>query len=279
MGERTTIEWTDATWNPIVGCSRVSASCENCYAERMAGRFSRPGLPFHGIVRATQHGPRWTGKVRTNARHRYDPLDWKKPRRIFVCSMSDLFHENIRDDKIEEIFAVMAAAPRHQFLVLTKRAKRMHGWVMGTDPAMIRSLAAEVVQVPLPDMSALRWPLPNVLLGVSVENQAAAEDRIPLLLATPALNRFVSAEPLLGPLRLERWLGLGAGGAPGLDWVIVGSESGPGARSMDLAWVRDIRDQCARASVPFFFKQAIVHGKKVSTPELDGCRYTEVPAR
>lgn len=278
MGERTTIEWTDATWNPVVGCSRVSAGCENCYAERMAGRFSRPGLPFHGLVRQTKHGHRWTGKVRTSERHLYDPLDWRKPRRIFVCSMSDLFHEAVRDDKINDIFAVMAVARWHRFMVLTKRPKRMHEWFYRMEPIAVWRSAARLNPVSSQAISVC-WPLRHVLLGVSVENQTTAEDRIPLLLATPALSRFVSAEPLLGPLRLDRWLGLGVGGGPGLDWVIVGGESGPGARPMDLAWVRDIRDQCARASVPFFFKQAIVNGQKVSTPELDGCRHTESPAK
>lgn len=231
MSSTTTgIEWTDATWNPIRGCSRVSPGCENCYAERVAARFSGDGMPYEGLARIGKNGPRWTGKVRLIQDVLEEPLRWKKPRRVFVNSMSDLFHENLTDTEIGKMFGVMAVARRHTFQVLTKRPNRMQSWFSPRAPI-----------------------IPNVWLGVSVEDQQRADERIPLLLATPAAVRFVSYEPALGPVDLRPYLYGDV--TPHLDWVIVGGESGPGARPFDVAWARDVVAQCRAAGVACFTKQ------------------------
>lgn len=251
----TGISWTDETWNPIRGCSRVSEGCRHCYAERVAARFSGPGLPYEGLVKIVNRPPpvpitefqgrtvteaRWSGVVRMVPEHLADPLRWRKPRRIFVNSMSDLFHEALSNEQIAAIFGVMAAAPQHTFQVLTKRAKRMREWFAwmestvendavewsGRDCAVSIHDARRDSILEYLDDTALghmvgffdachlgttanprrAWPLPNVHLGVSVENQAAAGERIPELLATPAAVWFISAEPLLGALDLTPWL-------------------------------------------------------------------------
>lgn len=233
MSDDTGISWTNSTWNPIRGCTRVSEGCRHCYAERVAARFSGPGQPYEGLavrkLRVISDDDqrveaRWTGDVRFVAEHLADPLRWKKPRRIFVNSMSDLFHEKLTNEQIAAVFGVMAATPRHTYQVLTKRAARMRAWFewasgIGNDdlrivsdghhdctainhlaskhgasefgPASWRRHCDDTCDVRRP------WPLPNVWLGVSVENQAAADERIPDLLATPAAVRWVSAEPLL----------------------------------------------------------------------------------
>lgn len=224
---KTSIEWATDVWNPVTGCSKVSEGCRHCYAERVAGRF---------------WGDRKFTDVRVHPERLDQPLHWKKPRRVFVNSMSDLFHPVVDDDFIEDVFRVMARTPQHTYMVLTKRPEQMRAWFEGYD--------------------AVR-PLPNVWLGVSVENQKAADERIPMLLGTPAAVRFVSCEPLLGPVKLVKWL-------PGydptqhyelierqlvIDWVIAGGESGTGARPMQLDWVRGLRDVCVQTQTPFFFKQ------------------------
>jgi protein gp37 len=308
MGAVTGIEWTDATWNPIRGCSRISEGCRNCYAERVAGRFSGDFYnieskgdlaPFYGFAKLTASGPRWTGKVEIVEKHLGDPLRWKKPRRIFVNSMSDLFHEALPDEAIDEVFAVMAICPQHTFQILTKRPERMLKWSAREWSAPVAGTCIEVeigindrgCQVwshshmadPFTDAEA--WPLPNVWLGVSVEDQATADERIPLLLQTPAAKRYVSYEPALGPVDLTRlrpalctgWVdSLGKrehrgpavfDAAGGLDWVICGGESGPSARPMNPAWARLVRDQCREALVPFFFKQ---NGEFASVSEVAG---------
>ena len=228
MADNTRIEWTDATWNPLRGCSRVSEGCRHCYAEQVAARFSGPGLKFEGIAHRIGGEARWTGKVVLVEEKLTEPLRWRRPRRIFVNSMSDLFHEELPDDAIDRVFAIMARAPHHTFQILTKRAVRLRAYMSAPGRAV----------------------LPHVWLGVSVEDQAAAEERIPELLAVPAALRFLSCEPLLGPLRLESYLG-----RRGIGWVISGGESGPRARPPDPAWFRSLRDQCRAARVPFFFKQ------------------------
>jgi protein gp37 len=234
MGAKTKIEWTDASWNPVRGCSRISAGCENCYAERVAHRFSGSGQPYEGL---TTKG-RWSGRLRVVGEHLEDPLRWTKPRRVFVNSMSDLFHERLGFEDIWKIFDVMRRSPRHTFQVLTKRPHVMLDFL--TEKSSEDFLC-----------------LPNVWLGVSVEDQKTADERIPLLLETPAAVRFLSCEPLLGPVVLgkhgEHYIGDGR--SPDLDWLIVGGESGPGARPMHPVWVWDLRDQCIQAGVPFFFKQ------------------------
>lgn len=293
MPGETTIEWTEKTWNPTVGCRRVSAGCENCYAEpTAAGIVSKlRGLEptekrtktlrlYEGAVKHDDEGkprPLWSGRC-IEAPDRLDqPLRWKKPARIFVNSMSDLFHEDVSDEFIAAVFGMMALAPQHTFQVLTKRPARMLAWfrefaaelpLLAEKKATVKTCTAlaEAKAYGMDEVgkrsSSAPWPLPNVHIGVSVENQEAANKRIPLLLETPAAVRWLSMEPLLGPVDMEPILHVydrnGEPGwlrQPGLDWVVVGGESGPGARPMHPAWARDIRDQCVEAGVPFFFKQ------------------------
>ena len=280
----TGISWTDETWNPVKGCSRVSAGCQHCYAEAQAARIVRmgKGMPtaYDGLVKVTAGGePRWTGRLGFDFEHLGNPLRWQRPRRIFVNSMSDLFHEDVPDEWIVDIFAVMALAPRHTFQILTKRPKRMRefltassrefsvaGRVIGRAWEMLGRVGAGRV-IARPDryrhegIAARPWPLPNVWLGVSVENQEAADERIPELLRTPAAVRFLSCEPLLGPVDLR---GVPVPPSIGdveasrrLHWIIAGCESGPGARPCSVEWLRSLRDQCAAAGVPFFLKQAV----------------------
>lgn len=279
----TSIEWTrneDGTpgkaWNPLRGCSRASKGCQNCYAERVAHRFSGPGLPYEGLTRKTRAGRiQWTGEVRLVPEKLGEPLKWRKATRVFVNSMSDLFHESVPFEYVAAVFGVMAAAPRHTFLCLTKRPKRALAFFewLNDDPeqspesrcimeANDRSVVAWDSHSDLP-----AWPLSNVWLGVSCEDQATADERIPQLLQCPAAARWASLEPLLGPidLRQDRQRLLGElGGAPGVDrathaellnWVVCGAESGPGARVFDIAWACSLRDQCAEAGTPFFLKQ------------------------
>ena len=269
------IAWCDETWNPIRGCSRVSAGCTSCYAERQAARFAGPGQPYHGLAVVTPAGPRWTGEVRLVTERLADPLRWKRQRRIFVNSMSDLFHEKLTNEEIAAVFGVMAAAPQHVFQVLTKRAKRMREWFVWNGEAGVhgcRAVAAEYIGEPdkypllYPpldprDRSEPTWPLPNVWLGVSAEDQPAADERVPELLACPAAVRWVSYEPALGPIDFRPWLGqlgeLGAwtGFGARLDWIVVGGESGPGARPFDVALARSTIAACKAAGVACFVKQ------------------------
>lgn len=249
-----------ATWNPITGCSVVSPGCANCYAMRLAGTRLGHHKSRAGLTRDTKAGPVWTGDVRLNEQWLAQPLRWKPPRRIFVCAHGDLFHANVPDDWIDMVFAVIELAPQHTFQILTKRAARMRAYAHSR-------------------REDTPWPHPNVWLGVSVEDQRRADKRIPHLLATPAAVRWVSAEPLLGPLDLTRvtphegdtrrinaltgavWYpGCGSSASQTLagarlDWIVAGGESGPGARPMHPAWARSLRDQCKAAGVPFHFKQ------------------------
>lgn len=242
------IEWTDVTWNPITGCSPTSEGCEHCYAERMAHRLAgRFGYPGDDPFRVTLHGDRLD-----------DPFHWRKPRKVFVCSMGDLFHEDVPDvyrDSVLFPMYVLDAEPLHTWILLTKRPGRAREYLGGRPP--------------LP---------PNVWLGVTAENQQRADERIPILLDTPAAKRFVSCEPMLGPVDLTRcsvaddirhdvlqsyqaerhknghWEHIAAR-FPALDWVICGAETGPGARPMQPRWAHDLWEQCLAAGVPFFFKK------------------------
>lgn len=251
------IQWTDRTWNPIRGCSKVSAGCANCYAERVAARFSASGPeqspvrsgPFHGVI---DRG-RWSGRIELVPDKLLDPVQWRKPQRIFVNSMSDLFHAQVTDRYIDRVVAVMAITPRHTYQALTKRADRMEAYMAAQDRVeRVRAASAEDFYENTPgDCDIAEWPPRNVWFGVSCENQATAEERIPALLRTPAAVRFVSLEPLLGPIDLTKWDALESG----LNWVIVGGESGPRARPCHIDWIRSIRDQCAAAGVPVFVKQ------------------------
>jgi protein gp37 len=228
------IEWTEATWNPVTGCTKVSPGCKHCYAERMAERLQAIGQPNY------RHGFRLTLQPQMLEL----PLRWRKPKAVFVNSMSDLFHDDVPEAFIRDVFDVMRRASWHRFQVLTKRSARL--------AALDRTL---------------NWP-PNVWMGVSVESDRY-RGRIDDLRRTRARVKFLSLEPLLGPLpALE---------LSSIDWVIVGGESGPGARPMDPAWVTDLRDQCVRAGVPFFFKQWGGRHKKRTGRLLDGRTWDEMP--
>jgi protein gp37 len=330
-----TIEWTDVTWNPVRGCSRVSEGCRNCYAERQAARFGAPlvrdatgepsgGGPFEGFVR----DGKWTGRVELVLAKLLEPLSWRKPRRVFVNSMSDLFHEALPFESIDRVFAVMALAQQHTFQVLTKRPERMREYLNGPMSAdrYVAMLGFVAETKPNADMAdfglrieAGKLLIPNVWLGVSVEDQATADARIPVLLDTPAAVRFVSAEPLLGQLKLEAYVqprtrfhlacdvqgmirnrsfsslldddgseipreraeahlhslaergvkliptsgcddfdpqkGCRGHRLPRLDWLIVGGESGPGARPCYVEHVRSVVELARAAGVACFVKQ------------------------
>ena len=240
--QRSSIEWTEATWNPVTGCTEISPGCAHCYAKTFAERFR--GVPGHPY----EYG----FDLQLRPERLDQPLRWRKPRTIFVNSMSDLFHPDVPDDYIFQVFGVMESAERHRFQVLTKRSERL----------------AELAH-------SLPWPS-NVWMGVSVENQRFTS-RIDDLREVPATVRFLSCEPLLGSLELN---------LEGIHWVIAGGESGPGARAMDPEWIRGVRDQCADAEVPFFFKQWGAHdcdgrrvGKKRSGRELDGSTFDSIPIR
>lgn len=289
MGKNTNISWTEHTWNPIRGCTIVSGGCTRCYAMRVAARFSGKGEPYEGLARMTPKGPRWTNKVMFVEKHLYDPLKWKESSRIFVNSMSDLFHEKVEADWIYRIFAVMLLASRHQFQVLTKRPADMREFM--AQPMSILGVQQGVARICLDRkilnpwiLATIPWPPPNVWLGVSCEDEETAQERIPILMKTRAQVRFLSCEPLLGPIDLRPYLFVGPGGAeyegsPSgfIDWVIAGAESGIGARLMDEGWVRQIRNDCVAAKVAFFYKQKIENGAKVETPVLDGRRWVEYP--
>lgn len=295
MADHTHIEWTDATWNPITGCSIVSPGCTNCYAMKLAGTRLKHIESRACLTVDSKAGPVWNGQVRFNEQWIQQPLKWKRPRRIFVCAHGDLFAENVPDAWIDEVFAIMAVAPQHTFQVLTKRAKRMRSYLAAPDTKrriynlacdwVVAGVANVILVAPGIDPAVTpggtkvlldQWPLPNVWLGISAEDQQRAEERVPELLATPAAIRFVSAEPLLGPIDFETlcigWYFIDAlkgrkyHDAPEpyvgateacakLDWIIVGGESGKGARPMHPDWARSIRDQCASTGTAFFFKQ------------------------
>ncbi len=268
VSDKTGIEWADATWNPVTGCTKVSPGCDNCYAETFAERWR--GTTGHYF----EHG----FDVTLRPDKLDQPLRWTRPRRIFVNSMSDLFHDSVPDEYIACVFTVMAKAPQHTFQLLTKRHARMRS-LLSSEEFQFRCFAAALARGW--DPNGTPWPLPNAWLGVSAEDQHWAGIRIPALLDTPAAVRFVSAEPLIGPIDLmgrpvfgceEAGPALshhgfsirtdyGAGTEhdcehqAGIDWVIAGGESGPGARTCDLAWLRWLRDECAANGVPFFAKQ------------------------
>jgi len=306
---QTKIEWTQRSWNPVMGCSKVSPGCKNCYAIRMAWRLQHnPKMAdrYQGLTEKMEGGNvNWTGQVMLNRDALYLPMRVKKPTLWFVNSMSDLFHEGLSEAEIAEVFAVMAMTPQHTYQVLTKRPFRMNDmFLKGDFKTLVETRLHAAVMVPPPGkyytitldkQNRLPWPLPNVWLGTSVENQQAADDRIPYLLATPAAVRFLSCEPLLGPVDLTiipkttadagtflfNVLNASSGtedlslwGFTTIDWVIAGGESGPGARPMHPDWVRRLRDQCTAAGVPFFFKQwgewspgqgLVLNTKKVET--------------
>lgn len=215
MADRTAIAWTDASWNPISGCSRISPGCDHCYAAALSARFGWTAAPWDAAHAAA---------VRLHPDRLDQPRHWRRPRRVFMASMGDLFHPRVPDRFLEAVLHVVRQTPQHTYQILTKRPHRM--------TAFFR-------RHPVP---------PNVWLGVTVEDPARAALRLPVLVTLPAPVRWISAEPLLAPLDVRPWLSA-------LQWVVVGGESGPHARPMDPAWVRALRDQCATAGVPFFLKQ------------------------
>lgn len=307
MADTTHIEWTDATWNIVTGCSVVSPGCTNCYAMRLAGTRLRHHPSRAGLTSPSKAGPVWNGQVRFNTDWLTQPLRWTRPRMIFVAAHGDLFHDGVTNDQLDQVFAVMALCPQHTFQILTKRPERMRSYVdAGHNPVIHADVRGHAVWQEAFSInrkagraddrftSALRaqgcvpgldrpWPLLNVWLGVSVEDQTRADERIPVLLDTPAAVRWISAEPLLGPVDLaqlpfpkscdclDAWPTLNAltsdvycegccegpeaTTSPTLDWVVAGGESGPGGRPMHPDWARQLRDQCADAGTPFLFKQ------------------------
>lgn len=275
MMTKSKIEWTDRTWNPTVGCARVSPGCEHCYAETMAARCVSMSaaqgresvyLPVVDVARR-----RWNRTCVTVPERLEDPLRWKKPAMVFVNSMSDLFHDDVPFEFIAAVFGIAAATPRHTYQILTKRPERMREFFRWIEhEAYVQELDTADVCTSMMKLGVgaevRTWPLPNVHLGVSVEDQARAEERIPVLLECPAELRFLSCEPLLGPVDIaecldDEYAPRDHGGAmaeehgPSIGWVIVGGESGPGARDCEVAWVRSIVDQCKAADVPVFVKQ------------------------
>ncbi len=275
MGD-TKIQWATKVWNPVSGCTKVSQGCKNCYAETIAKRF---------------WGERKFSAVICHEERLNEPLHWHKPQRVFVDSMGDLFHPDVPNGFIFGVFMRMVKAFQHTFIILTKRPERMHEWI--TTKWM----------VDFEDNYVKEFELSNVWLGVSVEDQATADERIPLLLETPAAVRFVSYEPALEKIDISKYLApfmtatvktplapatanalaqMGKAAyrqyvGPLLDWVIMGCESGPCARPMDIEWARSVRDQCVAAGAPFFFKQKRIGNKILHTPSLDGVYWQQFP--
>jgi protein gp37 len=240
---KTGIPYLDEVLNVTSGCTKISEGCANCYASRLSERF---------------HGGPFDGSVVLHPERLEEALHWRTPRRVGVCFTSDLFHDRVPDEFIDKVFAVMALTPQHTYMLLTKRPERMRALMSSKNfVGRVYTRAWDVsYSGPYPRDELPAWPLSNVFLGVSCENQARADERIPLLLETPAAHRWVSLEPLLGAVDLTPFTGayLRALGK-GLDWVVVGGESGPHARPCDLGWIRDIRDQCKAAGVPCYVEQ------------------------
>jgi protein gp37 len=281
MSEHSAISWTDSTWNCLAGCTRVSSGCDLCYAAQFAATRGKHTPIYKDLAVITPSGrPAFTGLVRYLPHRLAEPLRWQQGRRVFVNSMSDVFHDGVPDAVIDRIFAVMALTSRHTFQLLTKRPARMREYCRALTPERLIEAANLDAEGRLPFSGGHslwrmarqyrytpRLPLENVWLGVSVENQETADQRIPLLVETPAAVRWISAEPLLGPIQFSRlhqhcpthdFDGGFCGGCRDtrfLDWVVTGGESGPGHRAMDVAWLESIADQCRAAGVPVFVKQ------------------------
>ena len=272
MTQPTKIQRAEHVWNPLTGCSKVSEGCKGCYAIPTAWKLAHNPNPkvakaYAGTVKKVGAALQWTGKINLLEERLLEPLRLRKPSRIFVNSMADLFHPDVPDEFIDRVYAVMALCPQHQFMILTKRPERRREYLNGLH-GEIRHARLEscwaAMDVRHPTVTV--WPLPNVSEGTSVEDQATADERIPLLLRTLAAVRWVSYEPALGAVEFRReWLldagdkeylaKLGHGGKKGLDGIVMGGESGPEARPMHPDWPRAVRDQCAAAGVAFFFKQ------------------------
>lgn len=297
----TNISWAQESWNPVTGCSKVSEGCRNCYAAAMAPRLAAQGI--EGYTELPWTYPNAGANVHLHYDRLSKPLGWRRPRKVFVNSMSDLFHVQVPDEFIDKVFAVMALAPRHTFQVLTKRPERMSAYLEDSTAHdewehRIEHVAFEILRERgIEDYPIIEAPLRNVWLGTSVEDQRAANERIPHLLKTPAAVRFLSCEPLLGPVNLRGWLGLSCNncgsdvsmtmacvicGEPpteesrNISWVIAGGESGPGYRPMDPGWARSLRDQARSAGVAFFYKQSS-GARPGKDPLLDGQQWRQFP--
>jgi len=259
MSDNSKIEWTDITINPAPGCMHIAAGCEHCYAEKFAARLANMGQKkYQAVVRKGPTGkylPQWNGQIYLDMAAIEALRKIKKPKMVFLQSMGDIFNEKIADSDIRKILAIVAECHWHTFQILTKRPQRLY----------------DILSRFYGTSDGVKWPFDNVWLGVSCSNQAEADKNIPILLQIPATTRFVSLEPLLNAIRITQ------DALRSLDWVIVGGESGKGARPMHPQWVRDIRDQCVAADVPFFFKQWGGVNKKKAGRILDGRTWDEMP--
>ncbi|HEX5258647.1 MAG TPA: DUF5131 family protein [Sphingomicrobium sp.] len=248
MAQTSKIEWTDVTWNPVAGCTIESAGCSNCYAMKMAARLAAMGNEkYMGLTRKSGGRSVWSGKIALDVRSLSAPYKWRKPRKVFVNSMSDLFHPSVPDQFIERIWRVMTETPQHTYQVLTKRPGRMR-------ELLLKSTFGAA---------------PNIWIGTSVED-AAVLDRIEELRAIPGFIRFISFEPLIGPV--------GAVDLTDIDWAIVGGESGPRSRPMNSEWVQQVADRCSAYGTAFFFKQWGGTNKKAAGRTLNGRTYDEMPS-
>lgn len=268
MAQRSDIGWTDATWNPVTGCTKLSVGCDHCFASTFAERFR--GTPGHYFERGFD--------IQLRPAKLIEPLRWRKPRLVFATSMSDLFHDEVPDDYIAHCFAVMQSCAAHTFQLLTKRHARMRSLLNSSQFwDAVTDFGIELAATPpsraqwWADTGRRNMMLPNVWIGISAENQKWADIRIPALMETPAALRFVSAEPLLGPIAPAAF--------DGVDWIIVGGESGAGHRPIEPGWIRDIRDHCSATDTPFFFKQWGGRTPNANGRELDGRTWDEIPAR
>lgn len=252
MADKTNIEWSEATWNPITGCSLASPGCTNCYAMRLAGTRMKNHHSRAGLTEKVNGNHVWTGEVRLNEQWVEQPLRWTKPRMIFVCAHGDLFHESVPVEWIDRVFAIMALCPQHTFQLLTKRSARMRDYVNRLVCESERwerlgdAAARHIGNAGYELAGECAWPLPNVWVGVSAEDQVRADQRLPQLEATPAAVRWISFEPLLSEIDYDL--------SP-FDWAVVGGESGSKARPMHPDAARIIRELCREAEIPFFFKQ------------------------
>lgn len=289
----TKIQWTDKTWNPLRGCTKVSSGCQFCYAMGVAARFSGPGMPYEGLAKMVGGKPQWTNTIKLVYDKLDEPLHWKAPRMIFVNSMSDLFHPDVPDEYIERVFGVMAACPQHTFQVLTKRPERMLQWFteeipLTTREEMVAGWGAHHAKIVWDargsnrwkydahlrpkDLKARRpwpgWPLPNVWLGTSIEGNDVA-GRADFLRQVPAAVHFISAEPLLGPVDQVN--------LDGIEWVITGGESGRYHRPFNPQWAEDLRLRCAERGIAYFFKQVGGLTSHSGGDLLFGRQYHEYP--
>lgn len=282
MDKPTYKEGAEVFWNLVSGCSQVSEGCKNCHAQVQAGRLNRPGQIYSGLTIRTEEGAKWTGDTKLSFDLLMEPLKWVKPRNVLVAPLSDLFHENVPDAFIDKVFAVMALCSQHRFVLQTKRAKRLMEYCQSlkTRPYEVASALMEDLKLaPYAPGSqdfhtadgdiqnvVMKGLLPNLSISISIENQAAADERLPALLATPAAEKSVDVSPLLGMIDLKLME------VSDLAWISVSGEAGPGSRPMHPDWVRSIRDQCSKAGIPFVFPQwgdwvpvAIIK----QTPEVD----------